>query len=47
MRYVLGRCAHGARAPLGAVLGAVLMTRVKTAALKVLFGLIFLYVGLK
>jgi uncharacterized membrane protein YfcA len=29
------------------VLGAMIMTKVKTAALKVLFGLIFLYVGLK
>jgi uncharacterized membrane protein YfcA len=29
------------------VIGAVLMTQVKTAALKVLLGLVFLYVGLK
>jgi len=29
------------------VIGAVLMTKVKTAALKVLLGLLFLYVGLK
>ncbi len=39
--------AMGVGAALGAVLGAVLMTRVKTAALKVLFGVIFFYVGLK
>jgi len=39
--------AMGLGAALGAVLGAMLMTKVKTAALKVLFGAIFLYVGLK
>ena len=39
--------AMGLGAALGAVLGAMIMTKVKTAALKVLFGLIFLYVGLK
>jgi hypothetical protein len=39
--------AMGVGAAIGAVIGAVLMTKVKTAALKVLFGLIFLYVGLK
>jgi uncharacterized protein (DUF169 family) len=39
--------AMGLGAAIGAVIGAVLMTKVKTAALKVLFGLIFLYVGLK
>jgi hypothetical protein len=39
--------AMGLGAALGAVLGAILMTKVKTAALKVLFGAVFLYVGLK
>jgi hypothetical protein len=39
--------AMGVGAAIGAVIGATLMAKVKTAALKALFGAIFLYVGLK
>jgi uncharacterized membrane protein YfcA len=39
--------ALGVGAAIGAVYGAILMTKVKTATLKALFGIIFLYVSLK
>jgi hypothetical protein len=39
--------ALGVGAAIGAVYGAILMAKVKTATLKALFGIIFLYVSLK